>query len=232
MQRKRTIDAEIPAPVRQTQSTASAPEPVQKEDGGSTIRRNINTSTNGVSESEYKSLLKNMYTKRVADFNQTTQPVIDTLYEDTKSTEIIDRAEVEASQLADRSKTTQRHVQDYDMGSLLPSQRAAQARQNSMATTKAGTAIRTKGEIDQVAQRQAARTQLLGMAEQLQSSGTASISSAMQAKRQRDAAYEQAKAQHGSQIGSIAGAAVGAIGGPAGMAIGASLGGAAGGMMA
>ena len=185
-----------------------------------------------VNGDEYEQSLENMYRQQIVDYEQNTLPIINDLKDDTTSTSIIDRSRELSADLGEKTRQTTERQLGYSMGGQLASQRKAISRSTTQGVAKARSSVMTQAHEDQRISRQAARTQLMSISEQLQQTGTASMSQAYQAKQQRDAAYKSAKSGFMTQVGALAGAAIGTVIAPGvGTAIGASIGGAAGGMV-
>lgn len=179
---------------------------------------------------DYEQKLNDIYRGQMEDYRQNTLPIIDQLEAETTDTSIVDNSRRISGQLkAKTAEMTERQL-GYSMGGTLAARRASIADGQNHSVTKARNAVMTRAHTDQRNKQQAARTELMGISEQLQQSGTASLSQAYAAKNQREQAYKAAKGGFMSQVGSVAGGAIGFfVGGPMGAAAGASLGGAAGG---
>ncbi|ASM49836.1 hypothetical protein PESP_a1763 [Pseudoalteromonas espejiana DSM 9414] len=188
--------------------------------------------TTVASELDYEAELERMYQNQITDYEQNTLPIINDLLDEAESTSIVDRSrQLSAGLNAKTSEVASRQL-GYSMGGQLASQQNALARSQNRTVAASRSATMTQAYEDQRVKQQAARTQLMSISEQLQSSGTASMSQAYQAKEQRDAAYKAAKGGFMSQVGAVAGGVIGGVfGGPMGAAAGASIGGAAGGMI-
>jgi hypothetical protein len=185
---------------------------------GRTVRRST-------SEADYEANLTKMYAQQLENYDKFTKPLVDDLSKDSTSTEVIDRARENAGKLGAKATEMTNRQQSYTMSTLLPSQRAAQKASIGLGAARGQTAAITQGHMQQQSDRQAARVQLMQISEQLQSTGSASMSQAVSQKNQRDAAYKAAKGGFMSQIGAIAGGAIGFMaGGPAGAAAGAGIG--------
>lgn len=184
------------------------------------------------SELDYEAELERMYQNQITDYEQNTLPIINDLLDESESTSIVDRSRQLSADLNAKTSEVASRQLGYSMGGQLASQRNALARSQNRTVAASRSATMTQAYEDQRVKQQAARTQLMSISEQLQSSGTASMSQAYQAKEQRDAAYKAAKGGFMSQVGAVAGGVIGGvIGGPMGAAAGASIGGAAGGMI-
>ena len=184
------------------------------------------------SELDYEAELERMYQNQITDYEQNTLPIINDLLDESESTSIVDRSRQLSADLSAKTSEVASRQLGYSMGGQLASQRNALARSQNRTVAASRSATMTQAYEDQRVKQQAARTQLMSISEQLQSSGTASMSQAYQAKEQRDAAYKAAKGGFMSQVGAVAGGVIGGvIGGPMGAAAGASIGGAAGGMI-
>ncbi|MEH6729241.1 MAG: hypothetical protein V7726_01470 [Pseudoalteromonas distincta] len=184
------------------------------------------------SELDYEAELERMYQNQITDYEQNTLPIINDLLDESESTSIVDRSRQLSSGLNAKTSEVASRQLGYSMGGQLASQRNALTRGQNRTVAASRSATMTQAYEDQRVKQQAARTQLMSISEQLQSSGTASMSQAYQAKEQRDAAYKAAKGGFMSQVGAVAGGVIGGvIGGPMGAAAGASIGGAAGGMI-
>ena len=184
------------------------------------------------SELDYEAELERMYQNQITDYEQNTLPIINDLLDESESTSIVDRSRQLSADLSAKTSEVASRQLGYSMGGQLASQRNALARSQNRTVAASRSATMTQAYEDQHVKQQTARTQLMSISEQLQSSGTASMSQAYQAKEQRDAAYKAAKGGFMSQVGAVAGGVIGGVfGGPAGAAAGASIGGAAGGMI-
>ena len=184
------------------------------------------------SELDYEAELERMYQNQITDYEQNTLPIINDLLDESESTSIVDRSRQLSADLNAKTSEVASRQLGYSMGGQLASQRNALARSQNRTVAASRSATMTQAYEDQRVKQQAARTQLMSISEQLQSSGTASMSQAYQAKEQRDAAYKAAKGGFMSQVGAVAGGVIGGVfGGPMGAAAGASIGGAAGGMI-
>lgn len=184
------------------------------------------------SELDYEAELERMYQNQITDYEQNTLPIINDLLDESESTSIVDRSRQLSSGLNAKTSEVASRQLGYSMGGQLASQRNALTRGQNRTVAASRSATMTQAYEDQRVKQQAARTQLMSISEQLQSSGTASMSQAYQAKEQRDAAYKAAKGGFMSQVGAVAGGVIGGvIGGPMGAAAGASIGGAGGGMI-
>lgn len=178
----------------------------------------------------YEHKLNQMYINQMYDFDVNTRPIIDQLEDESQSTSIVDNSRAMSEQLGEKTASITERQLGYGMGGTLASRRASIGTQQAHDVSKARTAVMTQAHTDQRNQQQAARTELMGIAEQLQSSGTASMSQAYAAKNQRNQAYKSAKKGFMSQAGAVVGGVIGGIyGGPAGASAGAGIGGAAGG---
>lgn len=186
-------------------------------------RRLLNTGK--LSTGGYEWLLKDMYDSQMQDYFDYTQPMIDELQKESKSTAIVDESRRQADRLGAASAEVFDRQQGYSMGDLLPSQRAAAKKQMGREVAKGRTAMMTQAHADQRNSNQAARVQLMSISEQLQQSGTASMSQAFAAKKQRDEAYKGARKGFASQALGAVGAVVGGYyGGAYGATAGASIG--------
>ncbi len=180
------------------------------------------------SEFDYEAELERMYQNQITDYEQNTLPIINDLMDEAESTSIVDRSRSLSENLKAKTTEVANRQLGYSMSGQLASQRKAISRGQNRTVAASRSATMTQAYEDQRVKQQAARTQLMSISEQLQSSGTASMSQAYQAKEQRDAAYKAAKGGFMSQVGAVAGGVIGGVfGGPAG----ASIGGAAGGMI-
>lgn len=185
-----------------------------------------------VNNGSYERQLNEMYRAQLKDYEKNTLPIIDQLEDETTDTSIVDNSRRLSSQLKEKTAGISDRQLSYSMGSTLASRRAAITSNQNHAVAKSRNAVMTQAHADQRNKQQAARTELMGIAEQLQQSGTASLSQAYAAKNQREQAYKAAKGGFMSQLGAVAGGAIGfAVGGPMGAAAGASLGGSAGGVI-
>ncbi|MBH0050716.1 MULTISPECIES: hypothetical protein [unclassified Pseudoalteromonas] len=181
-------------------------------------------------EKSYEDSLEDMYRQQVLDYEQNTLPVVDDLVDESKSTSIVDTSRKLSDGLGEKTANTVDRQLGYSMSGQLASQSSAMDRTQTRGVATARSAVMTQAHEDQRVKQQAARTQLMSIGEQLQATGTASMSQAYQAKQQRDAAYKSAKGGFMTQVGAVAGGVIGGfVGGPMGAAAGASLGGAAGG---
>ncbi len=183
-------------------------------------------------DDDYEANLTSMYAQQLENYDKYTQPLIDNLMKDSSGTEVIDRARENAGKLGAKATEMTNRQQSYTMSTLLPSQRAAQKASIGLGAARGQTAAITQGHMQQQSDRQAARVQLMQISEQLQTTGSASMSQAVSQKNQRDAAHKAAKGGFMSQIGAIAGGAIGFMaGGPAGAAAGAGIGSGVGGAL-
>jgi beta-mannanase len=200
-------------------------------------RAGVNTGSsiiNGrVSEKDYQRMMTQMYQQRLSQFENYVEPLMDEMEAEANSTDVLDRARDVAGNLGDKVEGIAARTESYSMDGLLPSERAAARKSRKMAVGKGKSAMITSAAASDVDRRASARAQLMQMTEQLQSTGTASISQAITQKNQRDSAYRSAKSGMMSQVGALVGAGIGFMAGPAGAAagagIGASIGGIAGG---
>lgn len=209
----------------------------EQVDGGGreTMGRGIGGLTLGaisgaMGEQSYEQKLTDIYKRKIGNFDSYTTPIVDQLQEDSVSTDIYDRTVARAGLMGAKAKSISARVQGYSMGGILPSQKRAADKRRELGVATTSSAMITDGAVRNRENRIQSRNQLLGMAEQLESSGTASLSQALQQKQQRDAAYSSAKGGFMSQIGSLAGAGIGFMaGGPMGAMAGAGIGGGIGG---
>lgn len=182
------------------------------------------------SEQSYEDTLRSMYRRQSQDFNQHTLPIIKQLEEEATSNETYMRGMDMAGKLPDKIDSVRRRTQEYSASGLLPSQAKNVATAQSRNVSKAQSSVVTQGWQDQVARHRAARTNLMSVAENLQSTGVAGIAQISAQKNQRDAAYRQQKSGFAGQLGAIAGGTIGFFaGGPAGASAGAAIGGSLGG---
>lgn len=180
-------------------------------------------------ELDYEGTLKKMYESQIADYEQNTLPIVQDLQDEVNSTTLVDKSRGLTDGMAAKTREITDRQSGYSMGSRLASQDNAISSAQNLNVARSNSAVMTQSYDDQRVKQQAARTQLMSISEQLQSSGTASMSQAYQAKNQRDAAYKAAKSGFMSQAGAVVGGVIGGVyGGPAGAAAGASIGGAAG----
>lgn len=178
----------------------------------------------------YEQKLNDMYRAQLKDYEKNTLPIIDQLEDETTDTSIVDNSRRLSSQLEEKTAGISERQLGYSMGDTLASRRAAMANNQNHAVAKSRNTVMTQAHTDQRNKQQAARTELMGIAEQLQQSGTASLSQAYAAKNRREQAYRAAKGGFMSQVGAIAGGAIGFFaGGPMGAAAGAGIGGSVGG---
>lgn len=212
----------------------------EQVDGGQpeTLGRGINglvqKSMNGVMGGRsYEQKLADIYKRKISNFDSYTMPIIDQLQEDSTSTDIYDRTVARAGLMGKNAKSISTRIQGYSMGGILPSQKRAADKRRELGVATTSAAMITDGAVRNRENRIQSRNQLMGMAEQLESTGTAGLSQALMQKQQRDAAHKQAKGGFMSQVGALAGAGIGffAGGGPMGAAAGAAIGGGIGGMV-
>lgn len=198
-------------------------------DAGSSSSLYDEASSNYTDSYEHK--LNQMYINQMHDYDTSTKPIIDQLEDEAQSTSIVDESRRMSGQLGEKTAAITERQLGYGMGGTLASRRSSIGSQQAHDVSKARNAVMTQAHSDQRNQQQAARTELMSIAEQLQTSGTASMSQAYAAKNQRDQAYKSAKKGFMSQAGSVVGGVIGGIygGGPAGAAAGSAVGGAAGG---
>lgn len=181
---------------------------------------------------DYEQNLRDMYQNQISDYEKNTLPMIESLQKEAESTKLVDKTRELANGLDARTREVTDRQLGYSMGGQLASQRGAMDSRRNLAVGRANSASVTQSYEDQRNKQQAARTQLMSISEQLQSSGTASMSQAYQAKTQRDEAYKAANSGFMSQAGAVAGGVIGGFfGGPWGASAGAAIGGAAGGAL-
>jgi hypothetical protein len=206
---------------------------ISQSSTASVVNNMINKAkTAAASELDYEAELERMYQNQITDYEKNTLPIINDLMDEAESTSIVDRSRSLSENLDAKTTEVADRQLGYSMGGQLASQRNAISRGQKRTVAASRSATMTQAYEDQRVKQQAARTQLMSISEQLQSSGTASMSQAYQAKEQRDAAYKAAKGGFMSQVGAVAGGVIGGVfGGPMGAAAGASIGGAAGGMI-
>lgn len=181
---------------------------------------------------DYEQNLRDMYQNQISDYEKNTLPMVESLQKEAESTKLVDKTRELANGLGDRTREVTDRQLGYSMGGQLASQRGAMDSRQNLAVGRANSASVTQSYDDQRNKQQAARTQLMSISEQLQSSGTASMSQAYQAKTQRDEAYKAANSGFMSQAGAVAGGVIGSFFGPWGASAGAAIGGAAGGALA
>lgn len=182
---------------------------------------------------DYEQNLRDMYQNQISDYEKNTLPMVQSLQKEAESTKLVDKTRELANGLDARTREVTDRQLGYSMGGQLASQRGAMDSRRNLAVGRANSASVTQSYEDQRNKQQAARTQLMSISEQLQSSGTASMSQAYQAKTQRDEAYKAANSGFMSQAGAVAGGVIGGFfGGPWGASAGAAIGGAAGGALA
>lgn len=182
------------------------------------------------SSSDPEKLLQDMYKSQLTDYKQYQKPLIDALAEEAESNDIIKMGDIQADAIGDRVRGRTERSLAMTSTNLLPSQRIALQHRlnNDLKITEGG--IRRAAKIAQQEHNAATRTNLMSIAESLQTTGVSGVSEAAKAKAERDAAAKKAKGGMLSQVMSIAGGVVGGIyGGPMGAQLGASLGGMAGG---
>jgi hypothetical protein len=178
----------------------------------------------------YEQTLKSMYGRQMQDYDAYTQPVIDMLEDEASSNDTYARSNEMAGKIPEQVQEISDRKQEYHASGMLPSQSNAMSNRQGRNVAKAQSSVVTQGYQNQVAKHRAARTNLMSISENLQSTGVAGLAQVTAQKNQRDAMYEKQKSGFASQIGAIAGAGIGFMaGGPAGMAAGASIGGAVGG---
>lgn len=181
---------------------------------------------------DYEQNLRDMYQNQILDYEKNTLPMVESLQKEAESTKLVDKTRELANGLDARTREVTDRQLGYSMGGQLASQRGAMDSRQNLAVGRANSASVTQSYDDQRNKQQAARTQLMSISEQLQSSGTASMSQAYQAKTQRDEAYKAANSGFMSQAGAVAGGVIGSFFGPWGASAGAAIGGAAGGALA
>jgi hypothetical protein len=194
--------------------------------GGSSASRNRAYRSN----QSYEGSLKSMYRRQRQDYDAYTQPVVDMLEDEASSNDTYARSNEMAGKIPEQVQEISDRKQEYHASGMLPSQSNAMSNRQGRNVAKAQNSVVTQGYQNQVAKHRAARTNLMSISDNLQSTGVAGIAQVTAQKNQRDAMYEKQKSGFASQLGAIAGAGIGFMaGGPAGMAAGASIGGAVGG---
>ncbi|MCL1142983.1 hypothetical protein [Shewanella gaetbuli] len=201
--------------------------------GGTVVpfsRSSYSRSSALTSTKDPEKLLQEMYRSQLTDYNQYQKPLIDALAEEAESNDIIKLGDIQAEAIGDRVRNRTERSLSMNNTNLLPSQRKALEHRlnNDLKITEGG--IKRAASIAQQEHNTATRTNLMSIAESLQTTGVSGVSAAAKAKAERDAAAAKAKGGMLSQVMSIAGGVVGGIyGGPMGAQLGASLGGMAGG---
>ncbi len=213
-----------------TEQTFNTEPHFYREDGGSRGSRGggyISTNTDIIDpELEMQAIYRN----QLADFKNNKEPLIDELEASLDDRSISERADYEARRLEANSQSMARRLNTGRSGALLPSQRNAQRKDITRATSLGGASITTTAKRTERANRVATRQQLMGIAEQLTTTGTASMAQAAEQKRQREAQNEAARRARNSQGLAMVGTVVGGVaGGPMGAALGGAIGGYVGG---
>ncbi len=176
--------------------------------------------------------LQAMYKAQLTDYQQYQKPIIDELTKEAESNAIVRLGNIQSDALGQRVRGQTERSMGMDASRLLPSQKAAldSRMSNDIRLSQGG--INRSAQIAQQEHNTATRTNLMSIAESLQTTGVAGVGSAAKAQAERDAAAAKAKGGMMSQVLSIAGGVVGGIyGGPMGAQAGAALGGMAGGAM-
>ena len=168
------------------------------------------------------------YKRQLQDFNENKVPMIDALEASLDDRSISERGKLEANRLEDNSQAMAARLNSGRASGLLPSQQVNQQSNITRATSLGSASINTIAKRTERSNRIATRQQLMGISEQLQNTGTASMSQAADQQRTREA---QNKAASGSALSQGLGLVGTVVGGFAGGPVGAVVGGAIGGYL-